>query len=769
MILESENKKVLGSGVERHRFTIAATENIFQTLSTRLYTNPIRAIVRELLCNAIDATIEGKAEKKPVVHLPTALDPVFYVEDFGIGMTEDEIFNVYSQYGNSSKGDSNEVIGGLGLGSKSPFSRVQQFTVDSCKNGVKNMFMAFLNENGEPCISKVGSEPCEQSGTKVTLSVQNEDINSYARNLEHVLHYAIMLPEVRNLNGAFDWKDIEEERTKIQNTIVTFKNRGWRDSECHLIMGGVDYDLDLKQIFPENEKFLECFNRYFDINLPVEIGAVAIQASREALNYSKNTVEFLQNLIIVKTLEYLKEMAETTSSSVGEDFLTFYSKLEYIKDAFNTLDLSKDQEELLNGVYENVEKLFEAFVANVEVMVDTDGPSFFKLRTYSCYAKETAKVAIYKSKDVRNFNIGNLHSSDNINAYHSILQNFSNFEKLLALPEDVFSSIQLREDQRVRYSLAKICCYLGEKEDINFEKVLIVRDTEDTQSICKMFNLTEIDYYKAKEEVAKIKTIKNTSKGISPSQPAEEFEDVWCNKDSAGFKNLCDSNKDKEIIFTVLTAQNGGKACYVNDAAAFLVTKCPKFSVNDYFSSSDGVKDLYERLYILTNNKKFNTEKKLFVSILARDYKKHFAEIDKVATNGLKVVMDEYYTNDKLKNTLKTTKRPGNSYSFRIVDLYSRALELNLVTKEQAKKSEFFTSLEKSSKYVRDYDNVNTKDKILDILHQVDGKIPSWSERVDTPVVNMEKYAMLSLICYYGNDEDTEKKIVDYVRLIEKW
>lgn len=63
-------------------------------LSSGLYSNKIRAVIRELSCNAVDAHTSA-GNKNPIeVKLPNALDKQFYVKDFGTGLTHDQVMKL---------------------------------------------------------------------------------------------------------------------------------------------------------------------------------------------------------------------------------------------------------------------------------------------------------------------------------------------------------------------------------------------------------------------------------------------------------------------------------------------------------------------------------------------------------------------------------------------------------------------------------------------------------------------------------------------------
>ena len=105
---------------------------LYSVLSDKMYTNPIQSIIREILSNAIDANIAAGVQKPVQVHFANPVEPVFYIKDFGIGMTEEEIIKVFGTYGASNKRNDNTQIGGLGLGAKTPFAPTFFWGWSSC-------------------------------------------------------------------------------------------------------------------------------------------------------------------------------------------------------------------------------------------------------------------------------------------------------------------------------------------------------------------------------------------------------------------------------------------------------------------------------------------------------------------------------------------------------------------------------------------------------------------------------------------------------------
>ena len=104
---------------------------------TNLYSDAPLAVVREYATNARDAHQAAGVTRPIEVGLPTALDPTLRVQDFGAGLSEQDILGVYARYGCSTKRDSDEQVGAFGLGSKSAFTLAQQFVVTSVHDGCR--------------------------------------------------------------------------------------------------------------------------------------------------------------------------------------------------------------------------------------------------------------------------------------------------------------------------------------------------------------------------------------------------------------------------------------------------------------------------------------------------------------------------------------------------------------------------------------------------------------------------------------------------------
>jgi HSP90 family molecular chaperone len=112
---------------EEGGFTIESNANAFSILFDKLYSNKNQAVVREIYCNAVDVT----TNKVPHITVPTEMNPVFVVRDYGPGLSHEDVMALYTTVFRSTKAGDNSKIGGFGLGSKAPFCYTDGFIVNS--------------------------------------------------------------------------------------------------------------------------------------------------------------------------------------------------------------------------------------------------------------------------------------------------------------------------------------------------------------------------------------------------------------------------------------------------------------------------------------------------------------------------------------------------------------------------------------------------------------------------------------------------------------
>lgn len=287
-----ENVAVLGNVGNIGEFRIKNSAKAFAILSSGLYANKIRAIIRELSCNAYDSHVAASKKEVPFdLHLPTTFEPYFYIRDYGTGLTHDQVTNIYTTYFESTKTNSNDFIGALGLGSKSPFSYTDNFTVTAIKDGIKGIYSAFINEHGVPSVALMStSDTDEPNGVEVKFAVDiKNDFQKFRNEASEVLAY---FPTKPNMTGGDcsvrQIKYLEVDVVKNINVID-----GSHYGESVAVMGNIAYPIDV----PNKESNLGPLADLLEKSLEIrfDIGDLEFQASREGLSYTKATIESIKN------------------------------------------------------------------------------------------------------------------------------------------------------------------------------------------------------------------------------------------------------------------------------------------------------------------------------------------------------------------------------------------------------------------------------------------------------------------------------------------
>jgi DNA topoisomerase VI subunit B len=149
MKLDQFSREVMASPGTSSAFSANMNGVAFSILSKSMYQHPIAAIVREIICNAIDSHKSANKSDIPVhVCLPNKFSPNFSVEDFGVGLDDQGVREIFSTYFGSTKSESNTDIGGFGLGSKTPFSYSETFMIRTRKDNKEREYVAFIDEDG---------------------------------------------------------------------------------------------------------------------------------------------------------------------------------------------------------------------------------------------------------------------------------------------------------------------------------------------------------------------------------------------------------------------------------------------------------------------------------------------------------------------------------------------------------------------------------------------------------------------------------------------
>lgn len=291
--------------LERVSYSIKATGLSFQILSSGLYKDKIKAIIRELSCNAFDAHVAaGNANTPFDVHLPTMLEPHFSIRDYGTGLSKIDCQTILPRFFESTKTDSNDFIGVMGLGSKSPFCYVDSYTITSYFNGRKYVFNSLLAEDGAPDLELMDEQDTtEPNGLEISLPSKQNDLSVWKDRAELVYQWFDVKP---NMTGAPI--NIRKQEYLVEGTgwkLRQFNNHNHynrygneQSSEATAIalMGKIAYPLSFDALKGHLDDLQLSLLR-FPLEIRFDIGELEFAASREELSYKPDTVAAIRKRI----------------------------------------------------------------------------------------------------------------------------------------------------------------------------------------------------------------------------------------------------------------------------------------------------------------------------------------------------------------------------------------------------------------------------------------------------------------------------------------
>lgn len=315
MIITTEKETILGNGSKSKAFSIAANPKVFKILSSDLYTNKIRAVVRELITNMIDAHALNGNPEKFIIQVPGRLDPRFVCRDFGPGMSDFDIQGddnspgLYNSYFSSSKAESNDFIGGFGLGSKSPFSYTDTFSITSYHKGEIRGYVAYMDGDGPQIkptfVKEMG--PDDKTGIEIVVPVEEKDFRNFAYEVSYIMRPFKDLAIINCLDREIDYFPDFDDYYGVN------PERYWPDrGGLYAIYGGIVYPIDG---VIRDRNWLSIRNEVNYIKFPM--GSLDIAPSREALSLDdrtrKNIIERVKELSEKAFNEDVKRFKESTS------------------------------------------------------------------------------------------------------------------------------------------------------------------------------------------------------------------------------------------------------------------------------------------------------------------------------------------------------------------------------------------------------------------------------------------------------------------------
>lgn len=348
-VLDTNNKNA-----ESIDFGIGDVSTIIDILRNRLYANPIRTLTQEYLCNGRDSHRESGNEHIPLrVTLPTKLESVLKIRDFGTGLSPERVRDVFVLYGSSTKRSDNVQTGGFGIGAKSAWAYTDSFIVSSYFGGKCRTYIAHTGKNSNGTLELIDEvDSNEPNGVEVQVPVKEADIDQFVTAVYRCTYFWDVKPELRGITK------IEIPPTWLEsNSKVLYKKDNWflleKDDFSKRLFDSYNQDIYVlidKIPYSINKFSRECqevdklkataYAGYMNF-IEVGNGVLEVSATRESISDKDNSKHSV-NKICQDARNSLYSCVEEQFNKEFQDivsYINFYFKL---KSTFNLSTFPKN-------------------------------------------------------------------------------------------------------------------------------------------------------------------------------------------------------------------------------------------------------------------------------------------------------------------------------------------------------------------------------------------------------------------------------------------
>lgn len=263
------------------------------------YSNPIQTLVQEYVNNGKDSNREaGVPDNKMDVYVPTIDNPIFKLRDYGIGLDNEGVINVYRKLGTSTKRKGNtksgKLAGGYGAGSKIWMRYGDSIIIRAWKDGKEITYL------GHTAKSKLGSyklleekDSNEPNGVEIEIALKDaSDVRPFRNAIRRMFLFWKEKPNI--IDGNFEWPEY-----KFEDENFIFTNDKQIDKLC-ISVDGTPYNLDkdYDSVYKSNIlNKLSSLMKNDSVVLKAEIIDVDIPMNREQVSDDDNLLSFLNSVV----------------------------------------------------------------------------------------------------------------------------------------------------------------------------------------------------------------------------------------------------------------------------------------------------------------------------------------------------------------------------------------------------------------------------------------------------------------------------------------
>lgn len=273
MLLETGQNTISGNyqPSDNNAFMTELNSVAFEILSKGIYKNPIHAIVRELCANAHDAHVCANNLVPFYIQAPTGFEPTFRIRDYGTGIPPEQINQIYFSYFSSNKRHTNDLIGGKGLGSKTPLAYTDSYIVNNYYEGAVYRYLIYKDATNCPVYTATAIEASgEPNGLEIIISVKYGDLDKFTRQIKDTATWFNCTSNI----------DIPQQEWLIKTPYGGILPSHQYNSTKAIVMGNIPYPLSLWNTpYATLRDWLSHSNFYLFAN----IGDYPVTASRDQI------------------------------------------------------------------------------------------------------------------------------------------------------------------------------------------------------------------------------------------------------------------------------------------------------------------------------------------------------------------------------------------------------------------------------------------------------------------------------------------------------
>ena len=324
MILEKQTEShILEEGTTQETVKMSldldSAQVLMQMLSKNLYSDSIGSTIRECASNALDSHRRAGSDEPIIVSFKRnsqADTYEFAVEDFGIGLDADDVRNIISKYGKSTKRNSNTELGMMGLGFKAPLAYSSSFYFVARKDYMERKYMMYEGEDTNSIDLLYEKPTAEPNGVKVIVPVDWSDRYNFHNKIKQQLAYFesvyFDVEPMGSYNVPNDFTIHRAEHFQYSQIAIT--------NEMHLCLDNVSYPIDWEKLG------IDRIRMKIALRFSLSDGLFPTP-NREAIRYTKEAKETILKKIVTVANVFMDKFNEaiTTQSDI-KAIMEFYSQ-----------------------------------------------------------------------------------------------------------------------------------------------------------------------------------------------------------------------------------------------------------------------------------------------------------------------------------------------------------------------------------------------------------------------------------------------------------